>query len=111
MKEYIVLEEDKGQRLDTYIAKIDENNILQGILYASSLTNVDHNNKKAKDFIEKDFITAKPNDSIVDLLELIDVHKISTMPVTDKKGHLKGLITKSTLLTYMSQQFLEEGDK
>ena len=25
MKEYIVLEEDKGQRLDTYIAKIDEN--------------------------------------------------------------------------------------
>ena len=25
MREYIVLEEDKGQRLDTYIAKIDEN--------------------------------------------------------------------------------------
>ena len=85
-------------------------NILQGILYASSLTNVNYSSKKVKDFIEKDFIAANPNDSIVDLLELIDVHKISTMPVTDKNGHLKGLITRSTLLTYMSQQFLEEDE-
>ena len=55
-------------------------------------------------------MAANPNDSIVDLLELIDIHKISTMPVTDKNGHLKGLITRSTLLTYMSQQFLEEDE-
>lgn len=99
----------KMTKVDTLMV-VDEENILQGILYASSLTNVNYNNKKAKDFIEKDFIAANPNDSIVDLLELIDIHKISTMPVTDKNGHLKGLITRSTLLTYMSQQFLEEDE-
>ena len=99
----------KMTKVDTLMV-VDEENILQGILYASSLTNVNYNNKKVKDFIEKDFIAANPNDSIVDLLELIDVHKISTMPVTDKNGHLKGLITRSTLLTYMSQQFLEEDE-
>jgi len=99
----------KMAKVDTLMV-VDEENILQGILYAASLTNVNYNNKKAKDFIEKDFIAANPNDSIVDLLELIDVHKISTMPVTDKNGHLKGLITRSTLLTYMSQQFLEEDE-
>ena len=99
----------KMTKVDTLMV-VDEENILQGILYASSLTNVNYNNKKAKDFIEKDFVAANPNDSIVDLLELIDVHKISTMPVTDKNGHLKGLITRSTLLTYMSQQFLEEDE-
>ncbi len=99
----------KMTKVDTLMV-VDEENILQGILYASSLTNVNYNNKKAKDFIEKDFVAANPNDSIVDLLELIDIHKISTMPVTDKNGHLKGLITRSTLLTYMSQQFLEEDE-
>ena len=99
----------KMTKVDTLMV-VDEENILQGILYASSLTNVNYNNKKAKDFIEKDFVAANPNDSIVDLLELIDIHKISTMPVTDRNGHLKGLITRSTLLTYMSQQFLEEDE-
>ena len=99
----------KMTKVDTLMV-VDEENILQGILYASSLTNVNYNNKKAKDFSEKDFVAANPNDSIVDLLELIDIHKISTMPVTDKNGHLKGLITRSTLLTYMSQQFLEEDE-
>ena len=99
----------KMAKVDTLMV-VDEENILQGILYAASLTNVNYNNKKAKDFIEKDFVAANPNDSIVDLLELIDIHKISTMPVTDKNGHLKGLITRSTLLTYMSQQFLEEDE-
>lgn len=99
----------KMTKVDTLMV-VDEENILQGILYASSLTNVNYSSKKVKDFIEKDFIAANPNDSIVDLLELIDIHKISTMPVTDKNGHLKGLITRSTLLTYMSQQFLEEDE-
>lgn len=66
--------------------------------------------KKPKILLKKDFVAANPNDSIVDLLELIDIHKISTMPVTDRNGHLKGLITRSTLLTYMSQQFLEEDE-
>lgn len=99
----------KMSKVDTLMV-INEENILQGILYAASLTNINYDNKKAKDFIEKDFIAAYPTDSIVDLLELIDSHKITTMPVIDKKGHLKGLITRSTLLTYMSQQFLE-GDE
>ncbi len=99
----------KMSKVDTLMV-INEENILQGILYAASLTNINYDNKKAKDFIEKDFIAAYPTDSIVDLLELIDSHKITTMPVIDRKGHLKGLITRSTLLTYMSQQFLE-GDE
>ena len=58
--------------------------------------------------MEREFLVTHPNDSIVDLVNLINEHKITTMPVTDKKGHLKGLITRSTLLTYMSKQFTKE---
>ena len=89
---------------------MDDKNVLLGILYADVFTNVSYEHKKAKDFIEKDFLVTHPEDSIVDLLDLIDREKITTMPVVDGKGHLKGLITRSTLLTYMSQQFIK-GDE
>ena len=53
-------------------------------------------------------ITTHPKDSIVDVLKLVDENKLSTMPVVDKNGILKGLITRSSLITSLSQQFLEE---
>lgn len=96
-------------KVDTLMV-VDDKNVLLGILYADVFTNVSYEHKKAKDFIEKDFLVTHPEDSIVDLLDLIDREKITTMPVVDSKGHLKGLITRSTLLTYMSQQFIK-GDE
>ena len=96
-------------KVDTLMV-VDDKNVLLGILYADVFTNVSYEHNKAKDFIEKDFLVTHPEDSIVDLLDLIDREKITTMPVVDSKGHLKGLITRSTLLTYMSQQFIK-GDE
>lgn len=98
-------------KVDTLMV-VDENNLLIGILYADNLLNLSMQDKKAEDYMEREFLVTHPNDSIVDLVNLINEHKITTMPVTDKKGHLKGLITRSTLLTYMSKQFTkEEGGK
>ncbi len=107
---FYCLNKMKMSRVDSLMI-IDENKKLKGILYASSLTNVDYENKCAKDFIENDFITAKPEDSIVSLLKVIDDNKIATLPVTDENGILKGLITRSSLITSLSQQFLEKEDK
>ena len=86
---------------------VDEDQKLKGILYASSLANANYENKKARDFIEQDFIAAKPNDSIVELLKIVKENNISLIPVIDNKGKLKGLVTKSSLITTLSQQFLE----
>ena len=94
-------------KVDTLMV-VDENNLLIGILYADNLLNLSMQDKKAEDYMEREFLVTHPNDSIVDLVNLINEHKITTMPVTDKKGHLKGLITRSTLLTYMSKQFTKE---
>ena len=107
---FYCLNKMKMSRVDSLMI-IDENKKLKGILYASSLTNVNYENKCAKDFIENDFITAKPEDSIVSLLKVIDDNKIATLPVTDENGILKGLITRSSLITSLSQQFLEKEDK
>ena len=62
--------------------------------------------KKAKDYIDTDLVVTHPEDSIVDLLETVKNDKISYIPVVDKQNKLVGLITRSILLTSLSQQFI-----
>lgn len=97
-------------RVDTLMVVNEENELL-GVLYAENLNNASHQNKLARDFILNDFFVVYPEDSLVDLLKNINIHKITTIPVVDKNNHLKGLITRSTLLTYMSKQFLRDGEE
>lgn len=106
---FYCLNKMRMMKVDTLMV-VDENNILIGVLYADNLINISYQDKKAEDYMETNFLVTHPGDSIVDLIGLINEHKIATLPVTDKKGHLKGLITRSTLLTYMSKQFSKEGD-
>ena len=88
---------------------VDDNKKLKGVLYASTLTDKEYESKKARDFIENDILVAKIGDSIVDILKIIKSNKISSMPVVDSNGVLKGLITRSSLITTLSQQFIKEG--
>ena len=53
-------------------------------------------------------VTARPEDSIVDLLQMVRKHDVSAIPVTDRDGILKGLATNSSLVTALSNQFLDE---
>ena len=107
---FYCLNKMRMMKVDTLMV-VDENDILLGILYADSLVNIKDYDKLAEEFMDKDFLVTYPEDSIIDLVELINEQKITTMPVTDKNGKLKGLITRSTLLTYMSKQFLKEGEE
>ena len=104
---FYCLNKMKMAKVDSLMV-VDDNRKLQGILYASALTDTNYENKKARDFIENDFIAAHIGDSIIDLLKSIDENKVTIVPVLDKKGILKGLVTRSSLLTSLSQQFLEE---
>ena len=107
---FYCLNKMRMMKVDTLMV-VDENNVLLGILYATTLANITDYNKKAKDFMETKVLATHPKDSIIDLVGLINEQKITTMPVVDKNGRLKGLITRSTLLTYMSKQFLKDGEE
>lgn len=107
---FYCLNKMRMNKTDTLLV-IDNEQRLKGILYADSLFNINYENKKAKDFIEDDFITASPNDNIVDLLKIMKENNIKLIPVVDSKNKLKGLITKSSLITSLSQQFLESEGK
>lgn len=51
--------------------------------------------------------TAAPNDNIVALLTKVNSNHISNVPVVDENKRLLGLITNSSLVTTMSQQFID----
>lgn len=107
---FYCLNKMKMARVDSLMI-VDESEHLKGVLHAAKLTNADITDKRAGEFLEKDFITAKLGDSIVKLLKIVDANNVSTIPVVDESGSLKGLITRSSLITSLSQQFLEgEGE-
>lgn len=58
-------------------------------------------------FLEKDYITLSPNDTLLDALKIVNEQSKSTVPVVNEKNQLKGLITRSSLVTTLSQQFFD----
>ncbi len=95
----------KMSKVDSLIITNDDKKFI-GILYAEMLRGIDYSNKIARDFVETDIVTVKIKDSLVDVLEKIKKHKMSLIPVVDDTNTLVGYITKSMLLTFLSEQFI-----
>lgn len=55
----------------------------------------------------KDFIVAKPEDSMIEILKVVNEDDISEIPVVDENRRLKGLITQSSLVNTLSQQYID----
>lgn len=66
-----------------------------------------------KEILNGDVVHVAPTDSIVNLLTLVNEKRIPTLPVVEEDGTLVGLITRGSLVTTLSQQFitLDEGGK
>lgn len=56
---------------------------------------------KIKDFMITDVITAKKNDKIIDLLQLLVANRIGGVPVTDDNGTLLGMISDGDVIRYL----------
>jgi osmoprotectant transport system ATP-binding protein len=53
------------------------------------------------------FEKVSPDQSIVEILQIVNNSGLSSIPVIDDVGTVQGLITKSSLLTTLSQQYLD----
>ena len=52
--------------------------------------------------MDQDNIRANEEDSIVDVLKIVDNKGLSTLPVVNDKGKLTGFVTRSSLITSLS---------
>ena len=100
------IEKMRSSKVDSLMV-IDRESYLLGIITAKQIQNKTDRNIPVEEIMNNKFINVQPDDSIIDILELVKEHKIGQVPVLDELGVLKGIITKSSLVTTLSSQFLD----
>lgn len=80
--------------------------ILQGIVFLESTKDLERQVKKmaaykVKDVMTKDVITVLEDAELEDVVDIIIDKKVNRVPVTDSKGKLLGIITRSDILRHI----------
>lgn len=86
---------------------VDEGNRLDGLVTLKDIRKTLDRNVKLKEIMEKEIITVRDEDSIINVLEKMEEKKIGYVPVVERGRRLVGLITRSSLLSVLSNQFLD----
>lgn len=104
------LEIMRNQNVDSLLI-VDSKNRIEGIIYATDIMGHANIQSVAEDIMESVKSTVLPDESIIHVLENMQDKTMSAIPVVDDDGVLLGLITRSSLVTTLSQQYLEsEGE-
>ena len=59
---------------------------------------------KVEEIMSKDVITVNKNASWHDIVILMKEHQVNRIPVTNEKGELDGIITRTDLLNYLAEK-------
>lgn len=103
----------RQKKVDSLLIVEPETQTFLGIVKASSLRGVEDKAQTAEKFMNSDVLTLHPDQTMLDALKLATDDNFSTIPVTDSNRRLVGLITRSSLVTALSQQYIdsEEGEE
>ena len=97
------------ERVDTLLV-VDRKRKFNGIITGKMIKKEKDHYKSVKEIMEQPRAVTYPDKSIVDILKDVNEKNLSSLPVIDSNGILKGLITKTSLVTTLSQQFEIEVD-
>ena len=96
----------REKRIDSLIV-VDSYNRFLGKIIASDAVLPSNIEKKVSEVMVTEYIVANPRDSILSILKTAREKDIYTIPVVNDDGILVGLVTKSTLVTVLSQKYNE----
>lgn len=94
----------RHERVDSLLV-IDRKGKFYGIISGKMIQKENDHYKTVKEIMEIPLLTTTPENSILDILKDINEHNLSSLAVIDENGILKGIITRSSLVTTLSQQF------
>jgi osmoprotectant transport system ATP-binding protein len=97
----------RKNKVDSLLIINPENREFLGIVKASHLRGAEEKVQSAKDFMELDVLSLSPEQNMLDALKIITDEHASSIPVVDKNNRLAGLVTRSSLVTILSQQYIE----
>lgn len=85
----------------------DKNNLLVGILTIKELRQNGIQDYYIYKVMNKNPLFIYEDCNLIEILDMMNKEKIGHVPVVSREGQLVGLITRSSLLTVLSEQFLE----
>lgn len=94
----------KHERVDSLLI-IDRKQKFQGIITVKSIQKEPNHYKTVKEVMTMPEYITSPDKSILDVLKEVNQHDVSSLPVVNEEGTLSGIVTKSSLITTLSQQF------
>lgn len=99
-------------KVDTLMV-VDHSQMLQGMITVKMIRRQPRDNHLlVRDIMVNPAYCAQEDDNLVDVMQQTRQHDFYNVPVLDEQGKLRGLITRSSLVTTFSKQFdLEEGEQ
>ena len=104
------MEKMRSSQVDSLIIVDKRSQKMLGILSADQIHFQEDMSLKAGTVIDSGFLSVDPDDTIIEVLKIVNENKISNIPVVDAAGIFVGLITRASLITTLSQQFIVEGE-
>ncbi|WP_026881524.1 ABC transporter ATP-binding protein [Clostridium akagii] len=95
----------KSNKVDSLLI-VDKEDKLEGIITLKDIGISQIGSTKVETIMGRDIKTVNINDSLVDILTLMDELNIGYVPVVDDNSELVGLITRSSLLGVLSSQYI-----
>ena len=86
---------------------VDKSNVLIGLVTLKDIKRSTAKETKLEEIMERNVLSVYEDDNILNILELINSHAIGYIPVITKDNHLAGLVTRSSLISVLSEQFLD----
>lgn len=86
---------------------VDKNNILEGIVTVKDMKLNANKGQYLKSIMSTELLYVNDDDNLVDILGVMNEHSVGYIPVVSNDKKLSGLITRSSLLSVLSEQFLE----
>ena len=97
----------RQKKVDSLLIIDPNNHKLIGIVKANKLRGIEDKTQPVEKFMNKNFSTLLIDECILDALKVVTEDHISTVPVVDDDSHLVGLVTRSSLVTTLSQQYFD----
>jgi osmoprotectant transport system ATP-binding protein len=101
------MEKMRSSKVDSLMVIEGKMSKFIGVIYAKQIQQQTDRNIEVNAIMLTDTITVNKEDSLVDILKVVDENNVSTIPVLDENRSLVGVITKSSLVTTLSHQYLD----
>jgi osmoprotectant transport system ATP-binding protein len=101
----------RSAKVDSLMVIEGKTNKLIGIINAKEIQLQSDRSLEAGKIMKTDIISVGAQECLVDILKIVEDNKISAIPVLEDDRRIIGLITKSSLVTTLSQQFLNTDEQ